>query len=281
MPSDIVSSSWPGLSNCPSQCQSESLLTHLPVCVSPCLCMLLCLCMCVALPVCQTVCLSVLLSVCMSVCLCCSVPLCCTSAACVSSALSPSPSCLQSVPVPSLSHKMRADTGMCHTVLHATLLWCLQYITRSKYLQYDCRATSAHQRQPLLTDGSNAICSEQQVTLTEKLPEQASFWRHLPATLASLKAALAKQRDGVKLHTPATPEVTPHALLCISTACILSVYIVILAAVMHEPTAAVLWHASANHDLSGSSKSCNAANPERRSCLTRLKSRTRLKAMLA
>ena len=37
---------------------------------------------------------------------------------------------------------------------------------------------------------------------------QASFWRHLPATLASLKAAQTKLRGGVKPNTPATPQVS-------------------------------------------------------------------------
>ena len=36
---------------------------------------------------------------------------------------------------------------------------------------------------------------------------QANFWKHLPATLANLKAAVAKVRRGVKAHTPATPQV--------------------------------------------------------------------------
>ena len=41
---------------------------------------------------------------------------------------------------------------------------------------------------------------------------QANFWKHLPATLANLKAAVAKLRGGVKAHTPATAQVhmCPH-----------------------------------------------------------------------
>ncbi len=44
---------------------------------------------------------------------------------------------------------------------------------------------------------------------------QANFWKHLPATLANLKAAVAKLRGGVKAHTPATPQV--HMCLHIET----------------------------------------------------------------
>lgn len=44
---------------------------------------------------------------------------------------------------------------------------------------------------------------------------QANFWKHLPATLANLKAAVAKLRGGVKAHTPATPQV--HMCLKIET----------------------------------------------------------------
>jgi len=44
---------------------------------------------------------------------------------------------------------------------------------------------------------------------------QANFWKHLPATLANLRAAVAKLRRGVKAHTPATPQV--HMCLHIET----------------------------------------------------------------
>ncbi|KAL3161421.1 hypothetical protein ABBQ32_010311 [Trebouxia sp. C0010 RCD-2024] len=64
---------------------------------------------------------------------------------------------------------------------------------------------------------SNCICQRMAVVATVSGNSEeascisaqdplANFWRHLPATLASLKATLAKVRGGVKPHTPATPQ---------------------------------------------------------------------------
>ncbi|KAA6419923.1 MAG: hypothetical protein FRX49_10113 [Trebouxia sp. A1-2] len=54
---------------------------------------------------------------------------------------------------------------------------------------------------------SNCICERMAAVATVSGDsEEAIFWKHLPATLANLKAAVAKLRGGVKVHTPATPQ---------------------------------------------------------------------------